>query len=120
MAENTIQIIRWTARILGSLMAAFIAFMFAGNAASEGIEPLLGLSLREFLMMAAFMIVFLGLVLGWKVEKLAGWLVIGGMVLFYAFDFAFSGTFPRGFFFPLIALPGVLFLVVGYVKGKSP
>ena len=67
-------------------------------------------------MMAVFVVVFLGLILGWKWEKLGGWLVVGGMALFYLLDFAFSSTFPRGPSFALIALPGLLFLLAGYSK----
>lgn len=114
MNQKITQLIHWIARILAALMAAFIAFMFVGNAAADGIGPLINMTLRETLMMAAFVAVFVGLILGWKRAKAGGWLVVVGMVLFYLFDFAFSGTFPRGGFFPLIALPGLLFLILGY------
>ena len=114
MNQNIIQIIRWIARILAALMVALIAFMFVGNAAADGIGPLINLTFRESLMMAAFVVVFVGLILAWKKEKLGGWLVVAGMVLFYLFDFVYSGNFPRGPFFPMIALPGILFLLVGY------
>jgi hypothetical protein len=114
MSEKFFPVIRWVARSLAALMAAFIAFMFVGNAATDGVGSLIELSFREGLMMAAFGVVFLGLILSWKREKLGGWLVVVGMALFYILDFAFSGTFPRGLFFPLIALPGLLFLVLGY------
>jgi len=116
MNQKIIQIVRWVARVLAALMAAFIAFMFAGNAVTDGIGPLFKMTLRELLMMAAFVAVFLGLILGWKREKLGGWLVVVGMVLFYMFDFAFSGNIPRGPFFALIALPGILFMLAGYSK----
>jgi len=119
MNKRTNRIVRWIARILAALMAAFIAFMFVGNAVTDGIGPLLNLTIRESLMMIAFLIVFLGLILGWTREKLGGWLIVIGMVLFYLFDFAFSGTFPRGAFFPLIALPGLLFLFTGYSPNTS-
>ena len=119
MNKRTNQIIRWIARILAALMAAFIAFMFVGNAVADGIGPLLKMTGRESLMMLSFLVVFLGLILGWTQEKLGGWLTVIGMVLFYTLDFAFSGTLPRGVFFPLIALPGVLFLVSGYGRKKA-
>jgi len=119
MNKRTNRIIRWIARILAALMAAFIAFMFVGNAVTDGIGSLLNLTIKESLMMIAFLIVFLGLILGWTHEKLGGWLTVGGMVLFYILDFAFSGTLPRGAFFPLIALPGLLFLVTGYSQKET-
>lgn len=110
------QIVRWAARILAAVMAAFIAFMFVGNAVTDGVEPLLELTIRETLLMAAFAAVFVGLIVGWSCEKLGGWLVVGGMALFYIFNFIFSGDFPRGPFFVLIALPGLLFLAAGFTK----
>ena len=119
MNQRIILIIRWVARVLAAMMAAFMAFMFVGNAATDGVGPLFEMTLREALMMAAFMVVFVGLILGWKREKLGGWLVVGGMALFYVLDFAFSGTFPRGPFFPLIALPGILFLLAGYTRKEA-
>jgi hypothetical protein len=68
-------------------------------------------------MMIAFFAVWLGLVLGWKWELLGGALAVGGLVAFYLLDFLFSGTFPRGPFFLIIASPGVLFLLAG-VMGR--
>lgn len=119
MSEKFIRVIRWIARVLAALMAALIAFMFVGNAVTDGVGPLIELTFREGLMMAAFGVVFLGLIISWKWDKLGGWLVVGGMAFFYLLDFAFSGTFPRGPFFPLIALPGLLFLLVGYSRKKA-
>jgi hypothetical protein len=116
MSSNVLRVVRWITRFLAALMAAFIAFMLVGNAVTDGVGPFFKMTFRESLMMASFLVVFLGLILGWKREKLGGWLVVGGMVLFYLFDFAFSGTFPRGWFFPLIALPGLLFLWIGYTQ----
>lgn len=116
MNKKLLLAIRWIARALAALMAAFIAFMFVGNAAADGVGPLFNMTIRESLMMAAFAAVFVGLILGWKQEKLGGWLAVVGLALFYIFDFAFSGSFPRGPFFPLIALPGILFLLAGYTQ----
>lgn len=119
MNKRTNLIIRWIARILAALMAAFIAFMFVGNAVTDGIGPLMNLTIREAVMMIAFLVVFLGLILGWAREKVGGWLTVGGMILFFILDFAFSGTFPRGVFFPLMALPGLMFLLTGYSQNPS-
>ncbi len=113
MSAKTAQIIRWTARVLGALMAGLILLIFIGEAVSDGLGPLSFLTLRESLMMVAFVLVFLGLVIGWMREKLGGWLVVGGMVAFYLLDYLFSGTFPRGGTFLLIVLPGILYLISG-------
>jgi len=113
------KIIRWIARIWAALMAAFILFMFIGDTVMDGIGPIFHLTFRESLMMAAFVIVFVGLILAWKWERLGSWMIIGGMAAFYILDFAFSGDFPRGPFFLIIALPGVLFLISYYASNKT-
>lgn len=119
MNPKTRKIIRWIARIWAALMAAFILFMFIGNAAVDGIDPIFHLTFRESLMMAAFVIVFIALILAWKWERLGGWMIIGGMAAFYFLEFVFSGDFPRGPFFLIIALPGILFLISYYASNKT-
>jgi len=77
MNPKTRKIIRWIARIWAAFMAAMILFIFIGNAAVDGIGPIFHLTFRESLMMAAFVIVFVGLILAWKWECLGGWTIIG-------------------------------------------
>jgi multisubunit Na+/H+ antiporter MnhE subunit len=71
------------------------------------------MSLPETIMMAAFLLVWLGLILGWTRELLGGSLIVGGMAAFYLLDYLFSGTFPRGPFFLFIALTGLVFQICG-------
>jgi hypothetical protein len=119
MNSNLRNIIRWIARIWGALMAAMILFIFIGDSAADGIGPIFHLKSREMVMMAAFLVVFVGLILSWKWELWGGWMIVGGMLAFYLLDFIFSGTFPRGVTFLLIAFPGILFLFSHYASKKS-
>ena len=119
MNKKLTKIIRWIARIWAALMAAFILFMAVGDAAMEGPGPIFHLPFRESLMMVSFIIVFGGLILAWKWEKLGGWMIVSGMGAFYILDYAFSGDFPRGPFFLIIAFPGILFLISYYTSNKS-
>lgn len=105
--------IRWTARIWASLSAAFILLTLLGHAVPDGLKPLLALTTRETLMMIAFLSFWSGLVLGWFWELLGGFLVLASMAAFYILDYSFSGTFPRGPYFALLAVPGVLYLIAG-------
>ena len=85
-----------------------------------GVEPLLHLTVRESLMMAVFVAVWLGLVLGWKWELAGGLLTVCAMAAFYLLDYGFSGTFPRGPFFLILASSGVLFITSALLdRGKS-
>jgi hypothetical protein len=107
------------ARIASGLAALLISFIFVGEGIAEGFGPLLRLTARETAMMVAFVIVWIGLLLGWKWELVGGLMVVGGMAAFYLLDYLFSGTFPRGPFFFILASPGLLFLYCGLQSGKE-
>ncbi len=115
----TIQVMRWVARIGAGLTAVFILFFFIAHAITDGATPLQYLTARETAMMAAFGIMWLGLIVGWKWELHGGLLSIGGVAAFYLFDYLFSGMFPRGPFFLIFALPGALFLYCGVMNRRK-
>ena len=119
MTSRVLPIIRWVARIASGLAALLIAVIFIGEGIADGFEPLLHLTIRENAMMVAFFIVWLGLLLGWKWELAGGVMTIGGTVAFYLLDYLFSGTFPGGPFFFILASPGLLFLYCGLRSGKE-
>ena len=117
---KTFQVVRWIARISAGFAAALILLIFIGESLTGGFEPLLHMSIRETLMMVAFVALWLGLLLGWKWELYGGLLTICGVAAFYLVDFLFSGTIP-GVLLPLIfALPGLLFLYCGFQTRKIP
>jgi len=118
-SDRTLSIVRWMARIAAVLAAGTILLFFVGEGLSEGIGPLLQMTLRESLMMAAFAVLWLGLVVGWLWELVGGLLTIGGAIAFYALDYAFSGTFPRGPYFLVLASPGLLFLATAWLSRKG-
>jgi hypothetical protein len=90
-----------------------ILLFLIGNGLAEGLDPLLHMSFRETAMMAAFGAVWLGLVLGWRWELYGGLLSLCGLAAFYLLDYAFSGAFPRGPYFLILASPSLLFLYSG-------
>jgi len=115
-----IRTLRWIARISAGITAGLILLFFIGDALAEGFESILHLTPRETAMMIAFVVLFLGLLLGWKWELAGGLLTICGLATFYILDYAFSGSFPRGPFFLIFAAPGVLFLYLGWMSRKQP
>ena len=117
--SKIIKILRWVARITAVLTAGMILLIFVGEGLSDGFDPLLHLTMRETAMMAAFIILWLGLLLGWKWELIGGLLSVGGLIAFYVLDYAFSGTFPDGPFFLIFGAPGFLFLYLGMKKSKN-
>ncbi|HVV72800.1 MAG TPA: serine/threonine-protein kinase, partial [Verrucomicrobiae bacterium] len=75
---RTLTVARWTARVLGTLMlAAFILMVLV-----DGMMPVVSLGGREQLASAAWGIVLLGFVLGWKFEGTAALLIGIGWSLF--------------------------------------
>lgn len=118
MNPKSLNILRWIARIWAALMAGSVLFIFIAHIVGDGIGSLSGFTARDALMMPSMLITIIGLVVAWKWERVGGWMTVGGMLAFYLFDFLFTGTFPQGGSFLLIAFPGLLFLLLTYL-GKS-
>ncbi|MGB2864680.1 MAG: hypothetical protein WBC05_15240 [Sedimentisphaerales bacterium] len=117
--SKTVPVVRWIARVSSGFAAALILLIFIGEGLTEGFEPLLHLSVRETVMMVAFVAVWLGLLLGWKWELYGGLLTACGVAAFYLLDYLFSGTFPRVPFFLIFASPSLLFLYCGLQTRKK-
>ncbi|MHC4206936.1 MAG: DUF7670 domain-containing protein [Planctomycetota bacterium] len=118
--SKTLRVVRWIARVSSGFSAALILLIFIGEGLIRGFEPLLHMSVREFLMMVAFIALWLGLLLGWKWELCGGLLTVCGVASFYLVDYLFTGTLP-GVLLPLIfALPGLLYLYCGFQTRKKP
>ena len=118
--SKTVRVVRWIARVSSGFAAALILLIFIGEGLTEGFEPLLHMSVRESLMMVAFIAVWLGLLLGWKWELYGGLLTACGIAAFYLVDYLFSGTLPRGPYFLIFASPSLLFLYCGLQTRKKP
>jgi hypothetical protein len=116
---ETLQIVRWIARVSSGFAAALILLIFIGEGLTGGFEPLLHMSVRETLMMVAFVAVWLGLLLGWKWELYGGLLTACGVVAFYLVDYLFTGTLPRVPFPLIVASPSLLFLYCGFQTRKK-
>jgi hypothetical protein len=119
MNQKAVSILRWIARTWSYLMAILIIFIAIGESTQDGFSAILHLTMRESMLMAAFVIVTAGLILGWKWERLAGFMITLGMLAFYLLDFLFAGHFPKGGLFLIIAFPGLLYLVLSYIKPEQ-
>lgn len=105
---------RWMARSLSLAAFAFVAaFVFGGS------EPFVMPTAREWFLLACFpMGLLVGLAIAWRHEILGGAIGVGSVAMFYVLEFAFSGTLPRGIFFVLLALPALLFFVLGLLDRR--
>lgn len=109
-----ITVLRWIARIWTVISLAFLAVMLIGELwgtinAGTVIWP----TISEWIGMLFFPIgIIVGLALVWKKELLGSIITLGSFVIFYVYIFILSGILPRGPYFALVALPGLLFLIV--------
>ena len=100
-------VIRWVARILGLASLAFILLFFFGEA--DFSQPL-QLDPREAVLIVFFPLgVIAGNLLGWWREGLGAIITISSFAAFCLADLIFTGTWPSGPFFALLASPGILF-----------
>jgi hypothetical protein len=105
-AQQCTPCVRWTARALAVVVVGFVSLTLIGEG---GFNPF-RLTAGDAALMLCFWTAVAGLVVAWWSESVGGALTVGGMLLFYAVHWSVSGQFPRGWYFGLIALPGLLFL----------
>ena len=106
--------IRWTARLLSAFFIGVVLLFLVGGG---GLNPL-QLSAREAVLMVFFFTIYIGMAVGWRCEGTGGIMVAVGMLSFYATELAATGRFPNGWFFPLMLLPGLLFLLSSFLRRR--
>jgi hypothetical protein len=113
--DFTVSSIRWIARVMGVCVVGLVVVFFIGEG---GFNPLRA-TRHESLQMLSVMITCAGLVAAWRWELFGGAMAVGGMLLFYALDFAANGHFPRGWVFGAIGLNGLLFILARLISTRS-
>jgi len=109
-----VNIIRWIAKVWSVVNLVFVLIFIIGYALTPG-ESLP--KSREWLEFALFPTgVILGQLLAWKKEKLGGIITVGSFVSFYLMELIIKGRLPRGPYFALIAVPGLLFLICQFLS----
>ncbi len=106
ITDSFLQFLRWTARIIGSMIALLMIVVVVG----EGVW-LNQISMIQLLMSTALAVSWVGLLIGWKWEGFGGTLVLSGLAAFYLLNLSESGSFPSGWPFPSIAFPGILYIL---------
>jgi hypothetical protein len=119
MATSSVAVVtRWVARVW-SIVSIVAVLAFAVGEAAGGNGP--GPTPQEWVGLALWPIgVGVGLVVAWFREELGGILALGCLIAFYVWSLLRSGHLPRGPFFFLMAAPGLLFLIAGFLAHRSP
>jgi len=117
MATGSLALVtRWTARVWSILSVVFILTFVVGEGIGGGPRP----GLKEWVGLALFPIgVCVGLAVSWFREEWGGILAFGCLIGFYAWIRFLSGQWPRGPFFFLVAAPGLLFLIAGFLSPRN-
>jgi hypothetical protein len=106
--------LRWTARLLAGALVGLVLVMFIGEG---GFAPL-KLGPTEVVQMTFFLATCVGMVIAWRWPFVGGAISTGGILLFFAVEFAITGGFPKGLVFPLMLLPGLLFVLSGFISRR--
>lgn len=103
--------IKWIARILALGILVFtLPFYFGYGNPLPFANP--DYSLWENVALSMMLLVFIGLVLGWKYPKTGGWLIVIPIAIGFTVGLFTEANFSVNLFAPLI--PGILYLIDGY------
>ncbi len=106
-------IIRWIARIIGTLLLLTIGLFAVG----EGVPNPLEMTLEELAGFGSILLIASGYLVGWKWELPAGVMILSGIAVFCAMEIILYHCFPKlGWFFWAMAVPGILYLYIGVKK----
>ena len=105
--------IKWIGRILalGILIFALPFYFGYGNPLPFAKS---NYSIWENVALAMMPLVFIGLALGWKYPKVAGWLIVGAIAIGFIVGLLTEANLSINLAVPII--PGILYLVYGYKK----
>ena len=111
-------VLRWSARAASALVLGFVVAFLLGDGLDLGALPA-----RERLLFGLLAGTCLGLVVAWRWEGWGGALSLVCLGAFFLSEWSATGTWPGGWAFPVLALPGALFVaarLVGLGGPRSP
>ncbi len=110
--------VRWTARVLSALLVGLVLVFFISLSIDAGFRPprLTGV---EIVQMIFFWTACIGMVVASRWQVIGGAFSLGGMILFFAVEFAVNGRLPGGFVLYLMLLPGTLFLLSSFLSRRT-
>jgi hypothetical protein len=107
--------LRWTARVLAVCLVGLVLAIYIG----EGGPTPFKLSALEAIQMVFFWTTCLGMVAALRWQVLGGAISAAGMLLFLTVELGAIGRLPRGAVFYLMLLPGILFMVSGFLRKRT-
>ena len=114
--ETICKVIRWTARIAGTLLASLFTIILIGIAIVEGIAPLGSLPAGEVVQFAAVVLMLAGVLAAWRWEQVGGGMITTGGVLFNLVESITEGQVRLVWFAVVFTAIGVMFIVCGWMR----
>ncbi|RLF79345.1 hypothetical protein DRN44_09060 [Thermococci archaeon] len=116
ISNKTHTILKWTTRIFATAVIVFgLPFYFGYGNPLPFINP--EYSIWDNVWLTVFPLVFIGLGLGWKFEKIGGLLVSIPILIGFIIGLIVEGDLPLCMIVPFLI--GILYTIVGYTKAKS-
>ncbi len=111
--KEQIQVIKWFARIIALAIIIFgLPFYFGYGNPLPFVSP--DYSIWDNTILAMYPLIFIGLVLGWKYEKVGGYLIVVPIIIGFILGLITEANFMINMLSPIIS--GVLYLIIGYAK----
>lgn len=107
-------ILRWSARASSALVLGFLCTFLV----LAGFDTSL-MSTLDWILMLLLALMGVGLLLAWRWEGWGGGLALLALGSFFLTEWATSGTWPTGWAFPSLALPGALFVAARLVGARA-
>lgn len=109
-------LVRWVARLWSLVSLAILLVFGVGSAAADFPR----FTLRDAIGFLFFPIgVIVGLALAWRRERTGGLVVVVSLAAFYVQNALLRDRWPAGPWFLLLAAPGFLFLLAGWLERKG-
>lgn len=111
MSIKKLKIIRWSARIISLFLLVFgLLFYFGYGNPLPFTNP--AYTWIENIWLTLVPVIFIGLAVGFKYEKVGGWLIVAALSLGLIFGVIGDANFSVNMLIAFI--PGILYLVAGY------
>jgi hypothetical protein len=109
-------ITRWSARIIALAILLFgLPFYFGYGNPLPFIHP--DYSIWKNIVLTMNLFIFTGLALGWKFEKISGYLILSAFVIGLSLGITTNTGFSTNMAVAII--PGILYLITGYARTET-
>ena len=107
--------IRWIARIVGLVLIFIVISIFI----QSGVQNPFKLGTTNLILNLCFLIMIIGILLGFKWEITGGLVIIASFIIFWMFSIINTGNIRLGWILPLFPIIGSFFLICGLRSQKQ-